>query len=289
MSIFPKRTVRGGTVTIHWNVNPPVGLDKPLCPFVRIGVIDPGGQTHVLFEEHVLLLPAAAPHLPKNTALLVLASYLAGQQSREKLIDILNNLQTGRHYYFAWKAPDDALPGKYKLLSEMYLEGSLLGSTTAAEDFFYVDQITIADDAQGNVTIHNPGPEAVPVKLISYSPQHHHQPDTLEVFNLAAGQERQITIEDKSVFLLYSEERITVPLHALHQPRALRNQQMLSITKQEVLYALPRTGNDAYSLTGLQAALWQAADGINTAASLRAIDNTVYNDLLTHRLITEIS
>ncbi|WP_315814860.1 hypothetical protein [Paraflavitalea speifideaquila] len=86
----------------------------------------------------------AAPTLPqtsnfqylnKHTPLVVLASYLAGQQPREKLVEILTNIQNGRHYYFTWAIPANAAPGKYTLLSEMYLDGTLKQSGTAADDF----------------------------------------------------------------------------------------------------------------------------------------------------------
>src|SRR5689334_7339361 len=110
MSIFPKRTIAGQSVTIHWNLSVPAGLQKPLTPFVRIGIIDPAGQTTMLFESTVLVLPSAGMPVPvapqqeniplnlhKHTPLLLLASYLSGRQKREKLIDILNNIRSGRH------------------------------------------------------------------------------------------------------------------------------------------------------------------------------------------------
>src|SRR5687768_811272 len=106
MSIFPKRTIAGQPVTIHWNLSVPAGLQTPITPFVRIGIIDPAGQTTLLFESHILVLPStgmAAPialqqenkslYLHKHTPLLLLASYLSGKQKREKLIHMLNNIQ----------------------------------------------------------------------------------------------------------------------------------------------------------------------------------------------------
>lgn len=305
MSIFPKRTVAGSTVTIHWNLTLPAGMESPVCPFVRIGIIDPAGHTHLLIEEHVLLLPStAAPapaslqaedkwlYLNKHTPLLILASYLSGQQSREKLIDILTNIQNGRHYYFTWPVPRKAAPGKYRLLSEMYLEGSVKYSGTAAEDFFYVEQLAVTQEADGQVTISNPGPEAVPVKLIVYPAGDHSRPETMEVFYLPAGKIHQVTITGKSVFLVYNEERITLPLHALQQNRPLRNQQHLFIQKQEagvpVSYVLPREGDNAYRLTGLQREIWEAADGMNAAETLRKKGGALYDEMIAHRLITEI-
>ena len=187
MSIFPKRAIKGSTITIHWNITLPAGMETAVCPFVRIGINTPNGQQHMLFEEHILLLPSTAAaavekagayqYLNKHTPLLVLASYLTGPQQREKLTEILTNLQNGRHYYFTWPVPADAAPGKYNLLSEMYIDGAVKHSATAAEDFFYIEQLNISTGENGEVVIHNPGPEPVPVKLIAYTAGNHQRPE----------------------------------------------------------------------------------------------------------------
>lgn len=305
MSIFPKRTVAGSAVTIHWNLTLPADLGSAVCPYVRIGINLPDGKTHLLFEEHVLLLPStAAPappalqqagtyqYLNKHTPLLVLAAYLAGKQPREKLVEILTNIQNGRHYYFTWPVPPGALPGKYTLLSEMYLGGTLKHSGTAAEDFFYVEQLDITTHAAGEAIIRNPGPEPVPAKLITYTAGQHQQLEMLEVMYIEAGESRTITTAGKSVFLVYNEERITIPLHTVQQPRAVRNQQHHALRKEEageaVTYILPRAGEEAWRLTGVQQAIWEAADGMTGAAQLRTTDSNAYDELLTHGLITEI-
>ncbi len=305
MSIFPKRTIAGSTVTIHWNLTLPAGMETAVCPYVRIGINTPDGKTYLLLEEHVLLLPSTAapapPRLPqtgayqylnKHTPLLVLASYLAGQQPREKLINILTNIQNGRHYYFSWPVPTDAPPGKYTLLSEMYLNGSLKYSGTAADDFFYVEQLDITTYPSGEAMIHNPGPEPVPVKLITYPAGPHQQPENLEVSYIAAGDNRTIITAGKSVFIVYNEERITIPLHAWRQPRTLRNQQYHALQKEEagepVTYVLPHEGEEAWRLTGPQREIWEAADGISNAAQLRATDSNSYDEMITHGLIIEI-
>jgi hypothetical protein len=305
MSIFPKRAMRNSTVTIHWNLMLPAGLESAVCPFVRIGINTPDGKTHLLFEEHVLLLPStAAPaptalqqadgyqYLNKHTPLLVVASYLSGKQSRERLAEILTNIQNGRHYYFSWHATADAAPGKYTLLSEMYIDGVLKHSGTAAEDFFYVEQLDVVAHAGGDVIIHNPGPEPVPAKLISYISGQYQRPEGLDVFYIAPGESRSVDTSGKSVFLVYNEERITIPLHAFQQPRAVRNQQYLSLRKEEkgeaVTYVLPREGDNAWRLTGVQREIWESADTLCSVAALRAKDCVAYDEMINLRLITEI-
>jgi hypothetical protein len=302
MSIFPKRTVTGSTVTIHWHLTLPAGMESAVCPYVRIGINSPGGHIYMLFEEHVLLLPSTGAAtsaslqqggtLSKHTPLLVLASYLAGPQQREKLVDILTNLQNGRHYYFSWPVPPGAAPGKYTLLSEIHIGGAIKQSATAAEDFFYVEQLNIAEYGKGEVVIQNPGPEPVPAKLITYTAGRHQRPETPEVFSISPGDSRVVTTSGKSMFLVFNEERITIPLHAFQQPRVLRNQQHLFLQKEKdgeaLSYVLPREGDNAWRLTSRQREIWEAADGINSAATLRQIDNTGYNEMIAEGLITEL-
>ncbi len=305
MSIFPKRAIKGSTITIHWNITLPAGMEKAVCPFVRIGINSPNGQRHMLFEEHVLLLPstaAAAPasveiagayqYLNKHTPLLVLASYLTGTHHREKLAEILTNLQNGRHYYFTWPVPADAVPGKYTLLSEMYIDGSVKHSATAAEDFFYIEQLNISTSENGEVFIHNPGPEHVPAKLIAYTAGSHQRPETLEVFFIAPGAQHGVNTAGKSIFLVYNEERITIPLHTYQQPRTLRNQQHLFLQKEkdgeQLSYVLPREGETAWRLSGAQREIWQAADGMNSAALVREKHSAGYDEMIAQGLITEI-
>lgn len=305
MSIFPKRTLPNSTVAIHWNLTFPARLESAVCPYVRIGISTPDGKTHMLLDEHVLVLPStAAPapaalqqagtyqYLNKHTPLLVLASYVSGSQSREKLAEVLTNIQNGRHYYFTWQAPPDAAPGKYRLLSEMYIDGTLKLSGTAADDFFYVEQLTVAAHADGAVMIHNPGPEPVPAKLITYASSQLQRAEGLEVFYIAPGESRSVDTTGKSVFLVYNEERITIPLHTFQQPRPVRNQQYLSLSKEEngesVTYVLPREGEDAWRLTGTQRDIWESADALHSVTALREKDSRAYDEMISHRLITEI-
>jgi hypothetical protein len=305
MSIFPKRTIAGQPVTIHWNLSVPPGLHKPITPFVRIGVIDPSGQTTLLFESHILVLPStdmAAPsalqqenkslYLHKHTPLLLLASYLSGKQKREKLIEMLNKIQSGRHYYFTWTAPANAHAGKYKLLSEVYMNGTIQYSGTAAEDFFYVEQITVSDN-DGIISINNHSPEPVPVKLIHYVAGDRSQPSNIHVFEIPGSGMHQLKLEGQPVFLVFNEERIVMALHGVAQKRCMRNQQYLSIHKQEageeITYVFPREGDEGFRLTGTQQQLWKAADGLCTRAQLRQNDNsTVYDEMIACRLIEEI-
>jgi hypothetical protein len=307
MSIFPKRTVAGNSVTIHWNLHAPMDQATPLCPLIRIGIIDPAGQLTMLFEGHVLVMPGTglpAPtyleqenkllYLNKHTPLLLLASFLSGGQPREKLVQVLGNIQAGRHYYFTWMVPPDALPGKYQLLSEVHINGSVKYSGTAKDDFFYVEQVTASVDAQGRVTINNHSAEPVPVKLVHYAPGQHTSPLDIQVLEIPAAGHYEVDPGDRELLLVYNEERIVLMLHGLGQKRCVRNQQFPWCSKQEggedVIYVLPKEGETGYRLTGVQQQLWMAADGMSTRQQLRHSNNSaLYDEMVANRLIEEIT
>ncbi|MEJ7658803.1 MAG: hypothetical protein WKG07_03820 [Hymenobacter sp.] len=61
MSIFPKRTLRGTHVTIHWNFGTAQLTDSHIYPYVRIGVQAPNGQLTLLHDGHILRLPGLPP------------------------------------------------------------------------------------------------------------------------------------------------------------------------------------------------------------------------------------
>ncbi|WP_315814859.1 hypothetical protein [Paraflavitalea speifideaquila] len=150
----------------------------------------------------------------------------------------------------------------------------------------------IISHSPGEIIIHNPGPEPVPAKLITYASGRYQQPEAIDVCYIEAGDKRHITTTAKSIFLVYSEERIIIPLHTGQQPRALRNQQHHALYKEEageaVTYILPRAGEIAWRLTGVQRAFWELADGMTGAEQLRATDSNAYDEMLAQGLIIEI-
>ena len=91
MSLFPKRTISGGNVTIHWNLNTSALYSKHIVPQVRIVIKNPIGEEYVLFDKHILCLPniketsastnnsstEGHKYLRKELPLMILADYLA--------------------------------------------------------------------------------------------------------------------------------------------------------------------------------------------------------------------
>ena len=307
MSIFPRRTRRGQHVTVHWNFNTARLVQTHIMPYVRIGVRAPDGQLTWLHDGHVLRLPAPPPaataaevtaqHLPKSVPLLVLASYLSGQQSRAKLVELLEGMHTGCHYYFTFPVAADAPLGRYTLVSELYQDGRLQHSGTAAEDFFFVEELDLSPATRtptGALTarLTNPGPEPVPVRVVEYAPEQ--QPGTTSRLQDVPAHGSLGLQTAAQGFVLYNEEREVLQLTEVADPVFLRNQQLLAWNKQvdgeTVTFVLPAEGDDAYELSGPTQAVWQRADGLSTRAQLPGVElQAAYQDLLDAGLIRELA
>jgi len=312
MSIFPKRTTRNSCVTIHWNFNTSRLTGAPIFPLVRIGVRSPAGAVTMLLEEHLLVLPgpadpgpvaaakvAPAANLPKSTPLLVLASYLSGKRKRQTLVEMLEGMQSGKHYYFTFPVPASAPLGKYTLISEVHLDGQVKHSKTAAEDFFFVEEIQVTPlpgppDGPGTTRVANLSPEPVPVKIVMYHPGQPLRREDVSVRELAPDSVTELPISGGTPFLLYSEERKMLPLFPPRGPHLLRNQQLLSLHKEEngqpAVYLLGPNEEDAYVLEGKYREIWERADGLSPVSQVCGPDNArEYREMLAADLIREIA
>lgn len=308
MSIFPKRTLRGSQVTIHWNFNTATLTGKHIVPYVRIGVYAPDGRLTLLHDGHLLRLPGlpaetppadvVAQTLPKSVPLLVLADYLSGRQARTALVDMLRGIHTGRHYYFTYPVPPDAPLGKYTLLSEVYIDGQVRYSGTAADDFFLVEALTLGPGEVTPVgglaaTLTNPGPEPVPVRVVEYQPTQ--QPTTASYVREVPAQ-GTLRLESAAAhcFVLYNEEREVLPVALSAEVGFLRNQQLLSLDKevegQAVTYVLAGEDDEAYELTGPSREVWQRADGLAVRGQLDSSAlQSAYQEMLEAGLIQEVT
>lgn len=309
MSIFPKRTLPNKGVTIHWNFNTAHLKGIHIFPFVRIGVKRPDGKVTMLYENNILALPDSKEeskeketpkykYLNKNTPLLVLADYLSGFAKREVLLDILSAIQSGRHYYFYYKIPDDAPLGKYELISEVHSNGEIRYSKTAADDFFFVEKLQLKEIKRQSETftaiVQNFSPEAVPVKIVECIENEADLSTQLQVFEIPANKEISITCHSEKTFLLYNEEREIIPLIPGSGLFSLRNQQLLSLSKkeasEEVIYVVPKDTDDAFKLDTIAKEIWLKADGLKPKETFEkdTVYKDVYQELVQSGLIQEI-
>lgn len=303
MSIFPKRTIPGKEVTIHWNFNTSHLKEKHLFPLVKIGVRDPNGKITMLFEKHVLAFPdekeelqnssKKLKYLNKNIPLLVIADYLEGPCKREKLIDILTNIQAGRHYYLTFKLPNDAPLGKYSLISEIHNQGNIKHSKTQRDDHFWVEKVSLVDiDSKNrNAKIHNDSEESTPVKIIRCSFDNNGNMKTeVEACELEGNQTISIAIPEEKVFLLYNEERETIPLTAQNPLYLIKNHEILSIKKDNGLHCLMEKDKDeAYWLDPDSTNLWDKSDGLLNIENLSEKEQEILEEMEGQGLIKKIT
>lgn len=311
MSIFPKRTVPGKGTTIHWNFNTAHLKGTHIFPFVRIGVKDPVGKITMLFEGNILALPDSGDdskehstvpvykYLNKNTPLLVLADYLSGPFKREVIVDILSAIQSGKHYYFQYAVPEHAPLGKYSLISEVHSNGEIRYSKTAADDFFFVEKLSLKKiekrENQYVASIHNTSPEKVPVKIMECSYSEKGELKTIiNVIELAANTESLLTYHSVNSFLFYNEEREMLSLNPDGSIFPVRNQQLLSLSKkesdEEVIYVVPKSTDESYKLEGISREIWQKANALAVKeeyADKNYVD--AYSELLESGLIQELN
>jgi hypothetical protein len=306
MSIFPKRTIQGSTVTIHWNFNTSKLKRSHRFPLVRIGVKDPNGKVTMLFEKHVLALPMVNDeqqslqenrplHLNKNLPILLVANYLSGQHNREKLVDILENIQAGRHYYFSFVVPENAPLGKYSLISEVISEGHLQYSSTAADDFFYVEKVALSESFingdRVNTMLKNCSPEAVPVKIVNYHPNKNMEACDVQAFELLGFEEREIVSDRHFSYLIYNEEREMQPI-ALTSPLVVKNPNYLFLEKdaENSTYVFNRSNEDGYMLENIHREIWHQANGLHQKIDIALADHIqVYEEMLEANLISELT
>ncbi|WP_438422303.1 hypothetical protein [Aquimarina macrocephali] len=304
MSIFPKRAIPGKTVTIHWNFNISALKNVHVFPWVRIGIKDPNGNVTMLFEEHVLGLPnpindvtqekeQSLKYLNKNVPLLLLADYLSGACKREQLIQILKNIQSGRHYYFTYTIPKNAPLGKYTLISEVHSSGEIKYSKTAVDDFFFVERITLNNIVEGekkNAVVINHSPEKTPIKIVEcYQNKQGELKTKVRVFEIEPLQKTTIKLSSNKEFLLYNEEREVLPL-TTSSSYLLRNQQVLEIHKKdEKTYLLKKDKDEAYQLTTETKQLWEKSNGLFHKDEMSEIEKAIFKEMSSEELIQEIN
>jgi len=303
MSIFPKRSVPGKPVTVHWSIGLESTTNAPMFAFLNLGVKTPDGRVDYLCRKNVLILPksyekpaetlgenladeAVRNNLARNTPILILADYLSGRRKKEELVQILKRIRSSRHFYFTYEIPGDAPLGRYELVSELYIEGERHPSLTAEEDFFYVEKITVNHVKDGIFTVSNPSSEPVPVKIMEYGPTG----TSARLHNVPPFGELSVEVASAVAYLLYNEEREVIPLYRQAGKRVLRNQCVQHFEKADggvpKVYVLFPDSEDAYILEENYLKIWQLADGRVREEDLKAVDGEAYAAMMDAGLMT---
>ena len=160
---------------------------------------------------------------------------MSGACKREQLIEILKNILSGKHYYFTYTIPNHGPLGKYTLVSEAHSSGKIKYSTTATDDFFFVEKITLDKiiESEEKAIIMNHSSEKTPVKIVEcYQNKQGELKTKVRVFEIEPLRKTTIKLSSDKEFLLYNEEREVLPL-TTSSSYLLRNQQILEIHKKD--------------------------------------------------------
>jgi len=307
MSVFPKRTKPGGCVTIHLAISPSNGTDRVLFPKIALDVINPAGEAQRIADCHLVLVPnrtasnygdednGVRTGLVGGTPLIVLADYLDGPGKRRELADIIKGMPHAMHYYFHYAIPADALPGKYRFVSETFLDGRRFLSGTQEDDLFLVEKLSI-----GSLEKNGEG-KPISVSIINHSPE---PAPVLVVRPANTGERRSVLMEIPGlsevahpfgegidgVSFLYNEGR-EVLLAQDDGNRIVRNQTLVSFDKKDgeesKTYVMFPESEDAYILSDGYKDLWDEADGFTSDTDLVARHGKeVFEEMLSAALVT---
>jgi len=306
MSVFPKRTKPGGCVTIHLAISPSIETDRLLFPKLALDVINPAGEVQRIVDCHLVLVPnrtasnegdednGVRTGLAGGTPLIVLADYLDGPGKRRELADIIKRTPRAMHYYFHYAIPADAIPGKYRFVSEIFLDGKQFLSGTREDDFFLVEKLSIGsleknkDGKPISVSIRNHSPEPTPVLVIRPANNGEGRSMLMEVPGFSETSHPCDGAD--GISFLYNEGREA--LFAQDDGnRIVRNQTLVSFDKKDgeesKTYVMFPESEDAYILSDGYKDLWDEADGFTLDTELAARHGKeVFEEMLSAALVT---
>ncbi|MDJ0841333.1 MAG: hypothetical protein QNK37_32785 [Acidobacteriota bacterium] len=300
MSIFPKKARRGDRVTIH-HAMLAQKVKEFVFPYVRLGVKDPAGDWTPLFEGHLMKMPKVSPtvsepgasgNLRRSLPIHVLAGYLSTGSKRQQLTEILEGIPDAVHRYFVYEVPADARPGRYEVISELYVNGRKRLSGTRDEDFFFVEELTVNSvESHGDgwrVRVTNLSQEPVQVALAAYG-----QDDfQMRIHTIPGDVETSLAYDQAETFLVWSEGRVVQPLFDRSEPLCLRNQRYTVFRDKEdadAVFIMDAETEDGFRLEGRARSLMLAADGKTTRSRLRTGETEeIYDELVANGLIVEI-
>lgn len=294
MSIFPKRTVAGETITIHTNV---LSHDQQqvIYPYLRTIIRSPTGEVYTVFSGHVLIFPGnvSQDHYKANQGFpFLLLAQAVQSKSAEQIESFVERIRQGRHFYYHFTIPADAPPGKYIVETENWLKGHVATSTTAAEDHFYVEQVTLVQSERTPAgiksIIKNHSSEPLPTRIVKMDAAQNIQS---EVMILPGAQTAVITFNHQA-FLLYNEERKCLALVPAHKTAVIRNQRYVHTTMDEddapVTYVM-NDAQDVVSLQGLSHALWHQAEALNmTEEALSHQERDMLHKMYDNNLLKQV-
>ena len=141
MSLFPKKTIIGGTVFMHTSMYYK-GRSRPIL--VTSKIIDPSNNIIKQFTNEYFHFPKIKSNYieektdyTKGYSGLIYAKFLEKKLNQQNsLSKILERLTLASHDYLHINIKENFLLGKYQIISEFIVDGMNFKSATEHSDFF---------------------------------------------------------------------------------------------------------------------------------------------------------
>jgi hypothetical protein len=305
VSIFPRRVVPGGAVTLH------VAMRSPPVQFghLRVSVRDPRGRVAVVSECPFLSVPsvgrraakrlAIAPGVLEVPPLVLVADRLRGDLDGgdTDLLSTLQAMTASTHRYATYDVPADALPGRYFMVAEVFADGRRAISQSAPSDCFVVESLRLAGmrgrGRRRAALVDNPSTEPVPAKLCELRDRGAHIVCTSRMVVLPADRQTEIPCARTATFLFYAGDRAWLSLRDRGAPLCVRNPRCAWVVREDgvdEVYVRHPGEERIHVLRGPAKAVWDAANGLLGRDELRRGARTRAYDLLVRRgLIHELA
>jgi hypothetical protein len=301
MSIFPKRTAQGRTITIHVRAQ----LSRLGVADLRLSVTDPAGVTTIVRQEQVLLFPRPdqpdvegdarlALGLYREPPLLLVSQlvdgYLKGRS--EKFQDFYRIINRNIHFYSACSLPGNAIPGRYQVALEILSGGRQIAAESARTEHFFVDRVrrvSVEPSRTGTTAyVENESAERTPVRIVEPVDD---ERMTSRIMVLPGRSVVPIHISREKAFLFYAEDSEWIFVGPLASPLCVRNQTLIPVIGAEAgtMYLARDPAEEGYALSGAAKEIWDKAGGLAQRDELRTAENAaIYDELVRTGILAEV-
>jgi hypothetical protein len=295
MSVFPKKILAGECVIVHNAFHTSKFEEGIYFPLLEIWITDPDGIKKMVHSKVTPIIAFDSQKTEeiyqhnqttkyKQLPLVALSNYLCNYANSEDLVNTLQALKSGRHYYFSYQLPLCSSPGKYKVEAIHYLNGEKYASRDSSEDVFYVERIEVSY-LKKHVLLKNNSNESTSIKLIFLDSKH-----TIISYSttlMKGGEKLEVNYKTKCV-LMYNEDRKVIPLFTESTRGILKNPKLPHIIKNKskpIVTVFGRDSADAFQLEDEYYQLWNASNGFASKHKMEATKQV--DEMLEEQLLIE--
>lgn len=285
MSVFPKKTARGGRIFLHTSYN---FENRPHAISVKCEMINPLSVSEKLFTKDFIFFPKKKENYlrSKNSYVkghsgLIYAKFLQHEFTSNSDLGILYQRFTmASHEYCHIEIDPSFSLGKYYIKTYTYIDGLKLQSTSQDSDYFLVEELEIESKRKGFYVV-NKSPEKISFRIVY-----------IDNYN-----ETVMSIEGKTELLLPPSLKLNNAFIIYAE-----DQKILSLFPTTLVYRNPKVqhtkfGNktllnlndcDCFQIDGEMQDLWDALHLIgNKKELLNRFSKELYLELYSNNLICE--